>query len=356
MEMTRLGRTGLSVPVCGFGGIPVGRDHLTDDEGADLVRRAIDSGLTLIDTFSAYGRSEARIGQALKGRRDRVTLVTKARSAYTPEEFTKQIELSLSNLQVERLDVLLLKNVDNDACLSNVAGLVDILGRFIQQGKVGHVGLSSHSPDHACQAIETGLIAVAEVPYNYANRQFEKVLDLAARRNAGILAMKPLGGGRLFGNVEKGDPATVETLVDALSFALSHAANPALIPGIGTEAELDRYLEAIPRLKRLTVTERDALSARALDLGDDFCRACGYCRSVCPSGIPIDDILPLLDRAVHVRTDNTYQQVLKKRFQAMGLQPDLCRECRKCVEECPFDLPVPERLKKAFEIFSGSGG
>jgi len=352
LRRVRLGRTGLVVPFCGFGGIPVGRDHLTDEEGAALVARALEGGLTLIDTFSGYNRSEVRIGMALKGRRERVTLVTKSRSRHTPEAFEEQIELSLSNMQVECIDVLLLKNVDNDTCVGNVQDHVEVLRRLQDQGKVRFTGLSSHSPDHACAAIETGLIDVAEVPYNYANPFFEKVLDLAAERNVGILAMKPLGGGRIFGEAEKGAPETLDTLVDALSFASTHPSNPVLIPGIGSEAELDRYLQAIPKLRRLTDEKKDELRTRASDLGADFCRACGYCRSVCPSGLPIDDILPLLDRMKHVQTDNTFKKQLKERFRALRADPEACEECRKCVEECPYDLPVPERIKEAFEVFA----
>ena len=353
MDLTsRLGRTNLVVPACGFGGIPIGKDHLTDQEGADIVRRCIDKGIEVIDTFSGYGRSEIRIGMALAGRRDQVTLVTKSRASLAPDKFEAMIHQSLENLRVDCIDILLLKNMDNDEGVVGIPANIAVLDRLRQEGKVRFTGLSAHSPDHACAAIETGLIDVAEVPYNYANLHFEKVLDLAAERDVGILAMKPLGGGRLFPDGPKGAPETVETIVGALSFALSHSSNPVVIPGLGSEAELDCYLEAIPRLGRLDEKYKQQLAESALELGDDFCRNCGYCRSVCPSGIPIDEILPLLDRFEHVRADGTYQPQLRKAFAAIGADPDACQECRECVEECPYDLPVPERLKEAFQALA----
>jgi len=54
----------------------------------------------------------------------------------------------------------------------------------------------------------------------------------------------------------------------------------------------------------------------------------------------------------HVQTDNTYKAVLKKSFAEIGADPKACEECRKCIEECPYDLLVPERLKEAFEVFA----
>jgi len=353
-KMSRLGRTNIVVPSCGLGGIPIGRDHLTDDQGHAIIRRAIEAGLTLIDTYSGYGRSEIRIGRALNGRREKVTLVTKSRAEYDPETFRKMIETSFRNLDVECIDILLLKNLDADEYFDNIRPNVDVLRKLQAQGKIRFTGFSSHSPDHAFMAIETGLIDVAEVPYNYANPFFEKVLDLAAQRDIGILAMKPLGGGRIFADLEKGTAETTDVIVKALSFAMSHPSNPVAIPGIGSEEELDRYLEAIPRLRRLSAEEKRALTESAADFGNDFCRACGYCRSVCPAGIPVDEILPLLDRFKHVRTDETYRAILKSRFMSLNGNVAACEECNKCIEECPYDLPIPQRLREALETL-GSG-
>lgn len=351
-KFVRLGSTGIEVNRLGLGGIPIGRQEVSEQEAVKVIRGAIDAGINLIDTFSAYGRSEVRIGQALGDLDAKVTLVTKSRARLSQEEFVQMIEGSLRTLQVDCIDILLIKNIDDDARLARAESHLKTLKKCQEQGKVRFIGLSSHSPEHACRAIESGYIDVAEVPYNYANRHFEKVLDLAAERNVGILAMKPLGGSRLFPEVPKGAPETLETLVNALSFAISHPSNPVVIPGIGTLAELERYLEAMPLLKLLSAEQKDELHQRAHDLGDDFCRACGYCRPVCPAGIPIDEILPLLDRAQHVRTDGTYKHILKKQFLELAVAPNPCEECQQCIEECPYNLPVPERLKEAFEIFT----
>jgi predicted aldo/keto reductase-like oxidoreductase len=353
MKLTsRIGRTNLTVPTCGLGGIPLGKDHLTDEEGANLVRRAVDEGLAVIDTFCNYGRSEIRIGKALKGRRDKVTLITKSRCRFEPVKFAEMFEQSLIDLDVEYVDFLLLKNIDDDHSFANIERNMEVLKEFQRQGKVRYAGLSSHNPEFSIKAIQTGYMDVAEVPYNYANRHFEAVLDSAFDHDVGILAMKPLGGGRLFEEMEKGGKGSLETLIKALSFSLSHPSQPVLIPGIGTQAELDRYLEAIPRLEKLSEEAKDMLTEKAVELGADFCRACGYCVSVCPSGIPIDEILPLLDRVKSVRTDNTFKQVLRRNFEALRFNSNSCEECRKCIEECPYNLPIPDKIREAFSVFT----
>jgi len=112
------------------------------------------------------------------------------------------------------------------------------------------------------------------------------------------------------------------------------------------------------RFKRAAINkareEKDELTETTVDLGADFCRACGYCVSVCPSGIPIDEILPLLDRFQHVRTDDTYKQVLRRNFELLGFDPNSCEECRKCIEECPYNLPVPDKIREAYSVFTES--
>jgi len=351
MQTTTLGRTNICVPIYGFGGIPVGRDHLTDEEGADIVRRAIDEGIVLIDTFCNYGRSEIRIGKAIEGRRDEVVIVTKSRGSYEPVEFSEMIEQSLSNLGVDYIDILLLKNIDNEDSLAKVEANAAVLQKMQKEGKVRFTGLSSHSPEHSCKALQTGLLDVAELPYNYANTQFDVVLDLAEELDVGILAMKPLGGGRLFEGLEKGGAATFDTLKSALSFARSHPCEPVLIPGIGTQDELNRYLEVIPQIEFLDEAGRRELIEKATDLGDDFCRTCGYCRQVCPGGVVIDEVLPLLDRVKHIKTDHTYKSLMKKKFFKVVQNSGECEGCGKCIEECPYDLPIPGKIKEAYEVF-----
>ena len=78
MEEIRLGRTNMMVSRLGFGGIPIQR--VTEEEAVAVVKRCIELGVTYIDTANAYSNSEERIGKAIKGQREKVTLATKSSS------------------------------------------------------------------------------------------------------------------------------------------------------------------------------------------------------------------------------------------------------------------------------------
>ncbi|MBU1155574.1 MAG: aldo/keto reductase, partial [Proteobacteria bacterium] len=157
--MVPLGNTGLMVSEVGFGGIPLTR--ISQDEAVALLRAALDKGFTYFDTARMYGDSEVKMGQALEGRRDQVILATKTMKR-GGQEMTQEIEASLEALRTSYIDLYQMHNLvkpeDIDA-LSDPDGAYQALLRAKQEGKVGHIGFSSHHPDMAIKAIETGLFA-----------------------------------------------------------------------------------------------------------------------------------------------------------------------------------------------------
>ncbi len=169
-----------------------------------VVAEAIDNGVNYIDTAPPYHQSEERLGRALKGRRDKVFLVSKVETM-TRGDASYQIEDSLRKLQTDYLDCVHFHNISRDdrfPDLRQVLSPSGALGALLdakKKGLIKHIGCTSHlRPARALPAIETGNIELFMCVLNYVERHIygyeEKVLPEARKRNIGVIAMKVLGG------------------------------------------------------------------------------------------------------------------------------------------------------------------
>src|SRR5680860_968939 len=116
-----------------------------DSEGIRTVRRALDLGLTLIDTAEAYGegRNEDMVGRALAGRRDEAVLATKS-SRGAPDYLAAHAEASLRRLGIDHIDVYYLHRVDPEVPIGESVGA---MSRLVEAGTIRHIGLSEAGPD-----------------------------------------------------------------------------------------------------------------------------------------------------------------------------------------------------------------
>lgn len=252
-----------------------------EEQSLAALREAIDQGCLLIDTASLYGngRAERLVAQALKGRREHVTVFTKVyplayhwapapgtpiEDVFPPEHIIAQAEESLDRLQTESIDCLLLQTW----CPSWTHELswYHTMLRLQQQGKIRSYGIavSDHRPDEANGVIEAGRVSILEVPYSILDqRATERLFPIAQQYKASLIARSPLASGALAEEwsestrfhrqdwrrrVFRGDlfqqtvsrVALTRAIADpasplaqfALRFCLSHPAISAAIPGI----------------------------------------------------------------------------------------------------------------------------
>src|ERR1043165_7825636 len=160
METRQLGRKGPRVSAIGFGAMGMGiADIYTssvgdDDAAVALIHRALDLGVTFLDTADVYGVSELQVGKALKGRRDGIVLATKfgiinespmvkrqvdGRPAYV----RRACDLSLKRLGVDHIDLYYLHRVDANVPIEETVGA---MADLVRQGKVRYLGLSEPNP------------------------------------------------------------------------------------------------------------------------------------------------------------------------------------------------------------------
>src|SRR5246127_4907950 len=226
IPLRKFGRHDVKVSALGFGG-----HHLGDAENVQvamrMVQEAVDNGITFFDNCWEYhvGKSENWMGMGLKGRRDKVFLMTKVcthgREAMLA---TQMLEQSLRRFRTDHLDLWQVRGVsfENDPELFiRPNGAAEALRKAKEQGKVRFLGFTGHKdPSIHLKMIETGFpFDAVQMPLNAFDAHFhsfaEQVLPEANRRGIAALGMKPLSG--------HGEPITQGELTaeEALRYAMS---------------------------------------------------------------------------------------------------------------------------------------
>ncbi|WP_197321525.1 aldo/keto reductase [Saccharomonospora sp. NB11] len=215
-----LGGHGLSVSAIGLGCMGMSQDYgpADDAESVEVVRRAIDVGVNLIDTSMSYGagHNEELVGRAIAGRRDKVVLATKF-GIYRenrgdppslnarPERIREFCEASLSRLGTDHIDLYYLHRVDPQVPVEDSVGA---MAELVEEGKVRYLGLSECSTDDLERAARTAPISAVQYEWSLFWRELEDdVVPLARKFGIGIVGFSPLGRGFLTGKLS----------VDALS-------------------------------------------------------------------------------------------------------------------------------------------
>ena len=213
MRTARLGtlnvaRIGLGAMGMSHGYTGAGSD---DAESIRTIHRALDLGVTLIDTAEIYGpyTNEELVGRALKGRRDHVVLATKfglvahdGRGPWTldssPTNICTAVEGSLKRLGTDHIDLYYQHRVDPNTPIEDTTGaLADLVG----EGKIRHIGLSEAWTDTIRRAHAVHPIAALQSEYSLWTRDQEEILPLLRELGIGLVAYSPLGRGFLTGTI-----------------------------------------------------------------------------------------------------------------------------------------------------------
>lgn len=268
-----LGRTGVQVSAIGLGGSHLGETK-TEAEAIRIVQEAIDAGITFMDNAWEYhdGVSEERMGKALKGRRDKVFLMTKVCTHGRDRQTAmRMLEESLRRLQTDHLDLWQVHEVvyDNDPDLIFARnGALEALERAKREGKVRFVGFTGHKDP----AIHLKMLAhnypfdTCQLPLNAFDatfRSFEQlVLPELNRRNIAAIGMKSLGGDGIM--VKQGGVTAAEALRYAMSLPVLTT-----VSGIDSIEVLRQNLEIARGFMPLTAAELQALRTRCTQYAAD---------------------------------------------------------------------------------------
>lgn len=198
MERRPFGRTGLEVSALGFGGAELGFDaNVTESRVAALLHPAIDEGLTVIDTASAYLESERLLGRVLADRRERVHLFTKcgatdgfSRSDWTQHGIRTQVEASLRALKTDRVELLQLHSCSVEVLERGEA--IETLEALRREGACRFIGYSGDGRA-AAWAVRSGRFDALQTSLNVADQQvLDETLPEAAKRSMAVIAKRPV--------------------------------------------------------------------------------------------------------------------------------------------------------------------
>ncbi|MGK4596745.1 aldo/keto reductase [Amycolatopsis sp. w19] len=215
--------TGSTLPTRGLGTLEVGAQGLgcmgmsefygqgDDTESIATIHRAIELGVTLIDTADMYGfgRNEELVGRALAGKRDQVVLATKfgivrdeadpSKRGIRGDEFyvRQQVEASLRRLDVDHIDLYYQHRVDPEVPIEETAGA---LSSLVEQGKIRHIGLSEAGPETIRRAHAVHPVTAVQTEWSLWSRDIEnEVVPVCRELGIGLVPYSPLGRGFLTG-------------------------------------------------------------------------------------------------------------------------------------------------------------
>ena len=318
----RLGKTNLNVNKNGFGALPIQRRNKKDS--IEILKTAYDNGIDFYDTARFYTDSEKKLGLAFEDVREDIYIASKT-GMETVEEFWRDLETSLKELKTDYLDLYQFHNIS--FCPKEDDELYKAMLEAKEQKLINHIGITTHKITIANEALDTGIYETLQYPFSYLSGTEElKLIEKCRKLDVGFLAMKAMGGGLL-----KNSKA---------SFAyINQFSNVLPIWGIQKLSELNEFLSydettiLDDELKKIIENDKN-------ELGDNFCRGCGYCMP-CPEDINISLCCRM---SLWIRRFPTEPNMDEKTQEIMKKTLD-CMECYACVDKCPYELDIPELLR-----------
>ncbi len=279
MKKVLLGSTGMEVSPLIFGSLPMGplQAGMSVRDGGRLIRYALERGINMIDTADLY-ENYGHIREALSGYRGRCFLASKTH-ATDPKTARLHVERALSELAVDHLDIVHVHAARVADPLVERRAVIDALLQLREEGKIAHIGLSSH---YVCAVRKAAASPDIAVVHPLINRLGMGILDGSAEQMAlaivevaaagkGVYAMKALAGGNLISEARR-----------SLKFVLDVKGVQGVAVGMLSEQEIEAnialFSDAELDEEKWTALER---GRRHLKIMERFCKGCGACVPAC---------------------------------------------------------------------------
>ena len=377
MKYRTMGKLGIEASAFGLGcmrfnGAASGDSVIDEEKAISLIRRAIDGGVTYLDTAYVYlsRTSEIVLGKALKdGYREKVTIATKMPSEAVHDRASMEALLSeeLGKLQTDHIDFYLMHGINKEKWeYFKSIGAPQFFDDMKKAGKIRYKCFSFHGPYDEFEYILNDYDwDMVQIQYNFMdinNQAGTKGLELAGKKGIPVVIMEGLLGGRL-----SKAPSNVQALYDAFPVKRSpvewafrwlcnHPEVSVVLSGCNEKSQID------DNLRIFDTVESGIMSEEELKLMDNVreayisrtkigCTGCRYCMP-CPNGVNIPGIFSAWNNAslydTDPRNDWNIRQIREKNHGA-----DHCIGCGACEAACPQHLNIIESLQTAWQEMNG---
>lgn len=379
MRYRELGKTGLSVSEIGLGGEWLERHNAKEVRA--VIDRCEELGINILDCWMSEPEVRSKIGAAIAGKRERWIIQGHLGSTWQNGQYVRtrnleQVRIAfqdlLDRMGTDYIDLGMIHFVDEKAEFKRVmeGEFIDYVKGLKEKGIIRHIGMSTHNPEVARMAAQSGIIEMILFSVNpafdllpatedlndYFKETYEEQLGgiapereelyrICEQEGVGITVMKGYAGGRLF-RAETSPFGTALTPVQCLHYALTRPAVASVMAGFDTPAHVD----AAVAYETATEEEKDYASVLANAPHHAYsgqCTYCGHC-APCPSRIDIAMVNKLYDLAV---MQDEIPATVKAHYGQLSAAAGDCVRCGGCETRCPFGVRIIDRMEKAAALF-----
>lgn len=339
------------------------------DQSSQIIKEAIDKGLTYIDTAYPYHEkmSEKFVGEFLEKNnlKDKIYLASKMPCWFVKEkdDFYKIFNEQLKNLRTNHLDFYLLHSLDIKRFRQMVElGVFDFIKEIKEKGLVKNIGFSFHDEYEAFEEIIKSYDwDFCQIQLNYLDINLQaglKGYELAKEMGIPVIIMEPVKGGRLANPPQEvkdllADFTDLTPAQQAIKFPLSLDNVMTVLSGMNDIDQVRENIEIASADPTLTEKEKEFYDkARKIYKSREqiACTACEYCLP-CTVEINIPRVFSMWNNAFlydeEEKSKKAYEEYLKE-----GVNPEACIECGKCEKICPQSLEIIKGLREANEFLS----
>ncbi|MBR2098352.1 MAG: aldo/keto reductase [Firmicutes bacterium] len=378
MNYRKLGKTGLLVSEIGFGGEWLERHD--EEHSVDLVRYAGELGINVIDCWMSDPKSRDIIGKGMEGRRDKWIVQGHIGSTHQDGQYVRSRDMKvvqpafedlLRRMKTDYIDLGMIHYVDAQEDWERCVGTeyIEYVYKLRESCTIRHIGISTHNPRIAKQAVETDIVdmimfsvnpaldmkpAIEDIDTLFApdyeglsglDPERAQLYRLCEEKGVGITVMKPYFGGRLFDSAQTPFGATL-TSNQCIHYALTRPAVASVLCGYDTREQIDAAVayETAPEEEK---DYASVLASAPLHPITGQCTYCGHCKP-CPADIDIAMVNKFYDLAF---VQPEVPESVKQHYLSLAHHASECVGCKGCEDRCPFGVEVSDRMTKTAQLF-----